>query len=200
MTAQTSFDEEALPQIEALHHFALQLCRDEQNSKDLVQETMLKAYTYSNSYRQGTNCRAWLFQICKNSYINDTKRRKHRPVALDLLEGEALDGVPGNATQRGALYRLLHGGCSEHLNTEVLSDEVAAAFETLPADYQTVVLLCDVEGYSYDEIATFMNAPVGTIRSRIHRGRKILERQLRNYASQHGYLTEAAPNRSYGVH
>jgi len=117
-----------------------------------------------------------------------------------MLEGESIDRASGNASQWGGLYSVLHGGCSEHLNTEVLSDEVTAAFEILPADYQTVLLLCDVEGYSYDEIATFVNAPVGTIRSRIHRGRKILERQLRDYACRHGYVTDAMPERSYGVH
>jgi RNA polymerase sigma-70 factor, ECF subfamily len=200
MATRTILDEEALPQLTALHRFALKLCRDEQISKDLVQETMLKAYTYSRSYREGTNCRAWLFQICKNSYINETKRKKHQPVALDMNGGEATDGSAWNTGQYGGIDSVLHEGCSEHMNTEILCDEVAAAFETLPADYQTVVLLCDVEGYTYDEIAACMSAPVGTIRSRIHRGRKMLAHQLRDYACQYGYVTDSSQGSTYGVH
>jgi len=186
MATRTTFEQEALPQIGALQNFALQLCRDEQYSHDLVQETLLKAYTYFHTYREGTNCRAWLFQICKNSYFNEAKRRKHQPVAMDFQEEESGDrsGKNSDGERRPHLVMSEHSGS---MLTGILSDEVVAAFELLPADYQTVLILCDMEGYTYDEIAEFMQAPVGTIRSRIHRGRKMLSDQLRDYASARGY-------------
>ncbi len=190
MATKTLFEQEALPQVGALQNFALQLCRDEQYSRDLVQETLLKAYTYFNTYREGTNCRAWLFQICKNSYINEAKRKKLQPVAVDLQEQET--GEYGErAEDEGRGVRIaFHGRYSESLQTEVLSDEVTTAFEALPGDYQTVLILCDMEGYTYSEIAEYMQTPVGTIRSRIHRGRKMLASQLHGYARAQGYLAQ----------
>lgn len=186
MATRTVFEQETLPQLGALHNFALQLCRDEQYSRDLVQETLLKAYTYFHTYREGTNCRAWLFQICKNSYINEAKRRKHQPVALDFQEEESGDrSGRSDDVERGP--HVLMSDHSGFMLAGLLSDEVVAAFEVLPTDYQTVLILCDMEGYTYDEIAEFMQTPVGTIRSRIHRGRKMLGDQLRNYARARGY-------------
>lgn len=189
MATKSLFEQEALPQVDALQNFALQLCRDEQYSRDLVQETLLKAYTYFDTYREGTNCRAWLFQICKNSYINDAKRKRLQPVAIDLQEQEAGENGDRAEDEGRGLHIAFHERFSESVQTDVLSDEVTTAFETLPADYQTVLILCDVEGYTYGEIAEYMQAPVGTIRSRIHRGRKMLASQLLGYARAQGYLS-----------
>ena len=190
MAARTLFEQEALPQVDALQNFALQLCRDKQLSMDLVQETLLKAYTYFNTYREGTNCRAWLFQICKNSYINDAKRKKLQPVAIDLQEQEAGDHGERAEDEGRGLHISFQDTISESLETDFLSDEVTSAFEMLPADYQTVLILCDMEGYTYDEIAEYMQAPVGTIRSRIHRGRKMLANELLGYARTQGYISQ----------
>lgn len=196
MAAKTLFEQEALPQVGALQNFALQLCRDEQHSRDLVQETLLKAYTYFNTYREGTNCRAWLFQICKNSYINEAKRSRLQPVAVDLQEQEAGEYGERAEDEGRGVHIAFHQRHSEFLGTEVLSDEVTTAFETLPADYQTVLILCDMEGYTYGEIAEYMQAPVGTIRSRIHRGRKMLANQLHGYARAQGYLPRHSSTRN----
>lgn len=196
MAARTLFEQEALPQVDALQNFALQLCRDKQLSRDLVQETLLKAYTYFDTYREGTNCRAWLFQICKNSYINETKRKRLQPVAVDLQEQEAGDYGDRAEDEGRGMHIPFQDSISESLTTEFFSDEVTAAFDTLPADYQTALVLCDMEGYTYDEIAEYMRAPVGTIRSRIHRGRKLLANELIDYARTQGYIAQQSTARN----
>jgi RNA polymerase sigma-70 factor (ECF subfamily) len=168
----------------ALRSFALQLCKDEQYSHDLVQETMLKAYLYFHTYREGTNCRAWLFQICKNSYINEVRRRKHQPMLLDLQGEESGDWSRGSDDSPRELHVTLMGDTA----SDTLGDEVYRALTLLPPDYQTALILCDIEGHTYEEIAEFVNAPIGTVRSRIHRGRKLLAGYLQNYAVTQGFL------------
>jgi RNA polymerase sigma-70 factor (ECF subfamily) len=190
MAARTLFEQEALPQLAALQHFALQLCRDEQYSRDLVQETLLKAYTYFHTYREGTNCRAWLFQICKNSWFNEAKKRKYQPTTVDFQTLESGERSEVNDDDARSLHIMMSEYHAGSLRTAAFGDDVVTAFDALPADYRTVLVLCDMEGFTYDEIATFMNAPVGTIRSRIHRGRKILEGRLRDYACGRGYATQ----------
>lgn len=190
MTA-SRFEQEALPQMRALQNFALQLCKDEQYSQDLTQETMLKAYMYFHTYREGTNCRAWLFQICKNSYINEVRKRQHQPVAVDLQGEESGDrSHRDNDTARERHVRL-DDQQAANTATDALGDEVYRALAVLPSDYQTVLILCDIEGHTYDEIAEYLHAPVGTIRSRIHRGRKLLARRLTRYARSQGFAHQS---------
>jgi RNA polymerase sigma-70 factor (ECF subfamily) len=189
MAVNSLFERETLGHLEALRHFALQLSKDEQYTNDLVQETMLKACRYFHTYKEGTNCRAWLFQICKNSYINDFRRKRLEPVPVDFQEeasrsagdeGELREVRPMFADEP---FSTLHAG--------LLSDEVAQALTAIPVDYQTAVILSDIEGHTYEEIADFMQSPIGTIRSRIHRGRRMLAEQLREYAHEQGYLSPA---------
>ena len=191
MTA-SRFEQEAVPQMRALQNFALKLCKDEQHSQDLVQETMLKAYTYFHTFRAGTNCRAWLFQICKNSYINEVRKRHRQPLAVDFQGEESRDRSQRDKDTARELHVRLD---DEHVTTfvtDALGDEVFRALEVLPSDYQTALILCDVEGHTYDEIAEYMNAPVGTIRSRIHRGRKMLASSLARYARSQGFVRRPA--------
>ncbi len=189
--AASRFEQEALPQMSALQSFALQLCKDEQYSQDLVQETMLKAYTYFHTYREGTNCRAWLFQICKNSYINEVRRKQHQPVPVDLQVEESGDWTQRDNDSQRELHVRLDDHISTTINAEALGDEVYDALAVLPSDYQTVLILCDIEGHTYDEIAEYMHAPVGTIRSRIHRGRKLLAGRLAGYARSQGFRRQS---------
>jgi RNA polymerase sigma-70 factor (ECF subfamily) len=188
MIVTERFEQEALPQMSALRSFALQLCRDEQQSHDLVQETMLKAYKYLHMYREGTNCRAWLFQICKNSFINEARRKRLQPMAMDFQNDESGDWSGGDEFTRRELHAVLGGGQPAESSDESMGDEVYSAMTKLPSDYQTVLVLCDIEGHTYEEIAEFMHTPVGTIRSRIHRGRKLMAGQLTDYARGRGYL------------
>lgn len=178
--------------MEALRHYALQLCRDEQRSQDLVQETLFKAYRYFHTYRDGTNCKAWLFQICKNSYINEYRRKQYEPLPTNFQEVHAAH------TERNEEARSLHATLTddvvEQQHAALFGDEVMNALKTIPTDYQTAVLLSDVEGYTYEEIAEFASVPIGTIRSRIHRGRRMLAGSLARYARQEGYCSLTSAN------
>ena len=180
----------------ALQSFALQLCKDEQHSRDLVQETMLKAYLYFHTYQEGTNCRAWLFQICKNSFINETRRKQLQPVAIDFQQAESGDWSGGDGATLNDVYVNMGQQNGGTILTDALSDEVYKAIDVLPSDYQTVLILCDIEGHTYEEIAGFMQTPVGTIRSRIHRGRKLLADRLTKYARARGYSPQFSPTRN----
>jgi RNA polymerase sigma-70 factor (ECF subfamily) len=177
--------------MEALHHFAYQLCHDEQGAKDLVQETLLKAFRYFHTYREGTNCRAWLFQICKNSFINDLRRKTLMPAAVTFV-----DEFPDTAdayTERDGGTAMARDDHDLRLHEQLLGDEVQGALHQLPPEYQTALVLCDIEGYAYEEIAEMMQAPIGTIRSRIHRARAMLERRLEGYARSRGWAATRRP-------
>jgi RNA polymerase sigma-70 factor (ECF subfamily) len=181
-----AFAREALPQLKALREFAMSLCRNQQWSDDLVQDTMVKAYRHFDSYKSGTNCRAWLFQICKHCFINDCRRRRYEPIAVDMDAALSSDGS-GDESPREVRVMAAEPEPFAALRG-MLSDEVAMALEAIPLDYQTVLILSDIEGYSYDEIAAFVRAPLGTIRSRIHRGRKMLMQRLEGFARREGYI------------
>jgi RNA polymerase sigma factor (sigma-70 family) len=183
MSNELLFAREALVQLDALRNFAFKLCRDEHYTNDLVQETMLKACRSFHSYQQGTNCRAWLFQICKNSYINDYRRKQYETVAMDFAE----DNSNGNNDGHRSTRALLSDSSSTETHEAMVGDEVATALDALPVDYQTSLILSDIEGFTYEEIAEFSHAPIGTIRSRIHRARKLLAEKLGGYARQQGY-------------
>ena len=178
------FSREALPQIEALRNFAFKLCRDEHYTNDLVQETMFKACKSFHMYQEGTNCRAWLFQICKNSYINDYRRKQYETVATDFSEENI---GPGDDDARRRKRVVLNDSSAVEAHEAMVGDEVATALDALPADYQTALILSDIEGFTYEEIAEFSQTPIGTIRSRIHRGRKMLAAKLEEYAREQGY-------------
>jgi RNA polymerase sigma-70 factor (ECF subfamily) len=185
-TQDTPFTREALPQLKALREFALSLCKNQQRSDDLVQDTMVKAFRHFDSYKQGTNCRAWLFQICKHCFINDCRRRRYEPIAVDMDGVFSSDG-PESETVR-EIRPVVADSEAPNAVARLLSDEVACALDEIPLEYQTVLILSDIEGYSYEEIAEFVSAPLGTIRSRIHRGRKMLAERLKEFAEREGYV------------
>lgn len=186
MTRSQMFERDALPHMEALEKFAYQLCRDVHRSKDLVQETMLKAFKHFDTFRQGSNCKAWLFQICKNSYINAYRRRQREPIPMDF-EDETLQAGMGNELEYLRSPRVLLADTSDSdAHSRSMGDEVMTALRSLPPVFQTAVILSDIEGHPYDEIAEFMNVPVGTVRSRIHRGRCMLAGMLAGYARDLG--------------
>jgi len=192
MTTTARFEKEALTQLPALRHFARSLTHDPHRSDDLVQETMLKALRYFDTYREGTNCRAWLFQICKHSFINEYRRRQYEPVPVDFQDESPRGGDESGEERRPHPSHWDLSGM--HDDGALIGDEVAGALAALPADYHTVLLLNDVEGYTYEEIASFMHVPVGTIRSRIHRARKMLAGRLEGYARSIGYGTAVMKN------
>jgi RNA polymerase sigma-70 factor (ECF subfamily) len=179
---QTEFETEAVPHMDLLYNFALRTTGNEDDARDLLQETFLKAYRFWDKYEKGTNIRAWLFRIMKNSYINRYRKETREPGKVDYDDVENFyDSIRAESTDTNDLQQKLFGN--------LLSDEVTHALQSLPEDFRTVVILADIEGLSYEEIADFLNCPIGTVRSRLHRGRKLLQTQLLDYARERGLIS-----------
>ena len=175
------FEREALPHMDALYNFALRMTGDSDDANDLVQDTFLKAFRFFDKFEKGTNCKAWLFRIMKNTFINTYRKKTKEPDKVDYEEVENFyENVKPSSTD------------SAHLEKEIydnlLDDEISSAIASLPDDFKTVIILSDIEGFTYDEIADFIDCPVGTVRSRLHRARKMLFAKLYKYANEKGYV------------
>jgi RNA polymerase sigma-70 factor (ECF subfamily) len=178
------FDELALPHMPALYGAAFRLTRNARDAEDLVQDVMMRAYRFWDSFDRESNCKAWLFKILTNTFINHYQKQKRSREVLSaaLTEQEATDGV------------LVHEGAQSQRDPEglllerSLSEDVARALAEVPADFRIAVVLCDIEGFSYKEIADIMECPVGTVMSRLHRGRRLLKESLRDFAIAQGII------------
>jgi RNA polymerase sigma-70 factor, ECF subfamily len=180
---QSEFELEAIPHRDVLYNFALRTTGDRDDALDLLQETYMKAFRFWDKYEKGTNIRAWLFRIMKNSYINRYRKETREPAMVDYDDVENFyDSIRDDTTDSNDLQKKMY--------SNMLSDEVTQALQSLPEDFRTVVILCDIEGLTYDEIAEFLNCPIGTVRSRLHRGRKMLEEKLYDYARERGMLSD----------
>ena len=176
--ATRSFDDEALPHLDALYRVALRLTADPSQAEDLVQDTMLKAYRSWRQYRPGTNAKGWLLTILRNTFINDYRRRKHEPIAMDL-----------EAAEPHALYRSMQESDPEGtFFSQIVDDRVLEAIDALPPEFREVLVLSDVEGMRYGEIAETLRIPVGTVKSRLFRARHHLKGQLYAHAVEMGYI------------
>ena len=176
-----AFEDEAVIHSEAVYHFALSMTGNPEDANDLVQETYLKAFKYFNNFTKGSNCKAWLFMILKNTFINDYRKKKREPykVNYDEIEDfyETLKPEQIDASETiNDIYR------------DSFDDDISRAMSELPEKFRSIVLLCDLEGYSYEEIAEHFNCPIGTVRSRLHRARKQLQSKLKEYAEKNGYV------------
>jgi RNA polymerase sigma-70 factor (ECF subfamily) len=179
---QLEFAQEALPHMDVLYNFALRMTGNPDDAEDLLQDTYLKAYRFWDKFEKGTNSRAWLFRIMKNSYINRYRKEVREPDTVDYGDIEEFyDSIRDESTETTDLEERLFGN--------LLDDDVAKALESLPPDFRTVVILCDIEGFTYEEIANFVDCPIGTVRSRLHRGRKMLRAKLIEYARKRGYVS-----------
>lgn len=177
---QKDFDEEIIPHMDALYNFALRLTTDPNDAEDLVQDTIVKAYRFFSSYEKGTNAKAWMFRILKNSFINNYRKSSKKPSQVDYDEVSSYyESVRAERTETSDLESLMF--------REMMDDDLSEALTRLPEDFRTVVLLCDVDGYTYEEIANMLDVPIGTIRSRLHRGRNLLKTELLEYAKKRGY-------------
>jgi RNA polymerase sigma-70 factor (ECF subfamily) len=189
---QVSEDFEAgvIAQLDSLYRTALRLTHNQQEAEDLVQETMLKAFRFSKSYQPGTNLRAWLFRILNTSAINRYRKQATHPTPATLPDGEEF-----------YLYNRIRDLNGQELTTaaedEVLSkyldEDVYKALNDLPINFRMPVILADIEGLSYKEIAEALQIPIGTVMSRISRARRQLQQSLWNYAQERGYVTMSAP-------
>ena len=174
------FEAEFLPQIDALYTFAYHLTYNEDDAYDLVQETYLKAYRFIDKYIEGTNAKAWLFKILKNVFINDYRRKVKQPTKVDF---EDVVTYQDEEDSKFSGYSDLREEMFQHM----MGDEVTNAINALPVDFRVVILLCDVEGFTYEEISKIIDIPIGTVRSRLHRARNMLKEKLKEYADSLGY-------------
>ncbi|MCX6175689.1 MAG: sigma-70 family RNA polymerase sigma factor [Ignavibacteriales bacterium] len=187
----SEFEKEAVPHLDAVYNFALRMTGDEDDADDLVQETYLKAFRFFDKFEKGTNCKAWLFRILKNSFINDYRKTTKEQNKVDyddiqnFYENIKADEVETQHYEKDAFANLL-------------DDEISKAISELPEDFRTVVILSDIEGFTYEEIADFVDIPVGTVRSRLHRARKMLYVQLFDYAKDKGFIKKKNSSKKSG--
>lgn len=190
MADQATFAEDAMPLMDGLYSAAMRMTRNAADAEDLVQETYLKAFNAYERFETGTNLKAWMYRILTNSYINAYRKKQRRPEESDIDDIEDL-----------YLYRRLGGAESAVLSRsaedELLEmfgeDEVKLALEDLPEHYRMPILLADVEGFAYKEIAEILDVPIGTVMSRLHRGRKQLQKRLYSFAEEHRLLPDPEP-------
>ncbi|KYG75231.1 RNA polymerase subunit sigma [Roseivirga spongicola] len=174
------FDGEFMPHVDSMYNFAFRLAFDEDDAKDLVQDTYLKAFRFINSFERGTNAKAWLFRILKNSFINEYRKKSKQPNKVDYNEVEQYynsDDVDESFTTDLRVETVQH----------MIGDEISGALNGIPVDFRTVIILSDLEGFTYEEMSKILDIPIGTVRSRLHRARNMMKEKLAGYAKEMGY-------------
>ncbi len=190
MADRATFSEQAMQYMPQLYATAVRMTRNQADAEDLVQETYLRAYRGFGGFTEGSNLRAWLYRILTNTFINTYRAKQRRPQETDLAEVEDL-----------YLYRRIGGleaamasrSAEDELMELFTDDEVKEAIEALPTNFRLPVLLADVDGFAYKEIAEMLEIPIGTVMSRLHRGRKAMHKQLYEFAAERG-LVEPTPD------
>lgn len=193
MADQARFAEQAMEYMGSLYSAALRMTRNPSDAEDLVQETYLKAYRAFGSFQEGTNLKAWLYRILTNTFINTYRARRRRPEQAEVEDVEDL-----------YLYRRLGGleavtagrSAEEEVLEHFTESDVKAAVEALPEQFRMAVLLADVEGFSYKEIAEILDVPIGTVMSRLHRGRRALQKALHDFGAARGLVGTAGESPS----
>jgi RNA polymerase sigma-70 factor (ECF subfamily) len=181
------FKKEALPHIGILRNYAYKMTGNELDADDLLQETYLRAFRFFHKFEKGTNCKAWLFRIMKNLFINNYRKNQKSPGKVDYEEIENFfENIKSDKVDSSDLQ--------EKVFSNLLDDQVTIALNSLQDDFKTVIILCDLEGLSYEEIAEFVQCPIGTVRSRLHRARKLLAQKLYKYAKSKGYDVDNTPD------
>lgn len=174
------FDNEFMPHLDSMYNFAYRLTYDQDDSKDLVQDTYMKSFRFINSFQKGTNAKAWLFRILKNSFINDFRKKSKEPSKVDYQEVEGF--YNSESTDKSITTDLRVDAVKD-----MIGDEISTALNSLAVDFRTVIILCDLEGFTYEEMAKILDVPIGTVRSRLHRARNLLKEKLQSYAKSMGY-------------
>jgi RNA polymerase sigma-70 factor (ECF subfamily) len=176
MSKTKRFEEIALVHMDSVHRYALGMARNESDAKDLVQETYFRAYRFFGKFRESSNCKAWLITILRNIFVNTTYRERKRPqmIPLSEMDEHGIEFSGDDDPESNIFGSLFH-------------DDVAAAMDSLPIEYRTAVLLADIEGFSYKEIADRVGCPIGTVMSRLSRGRRLLKKRLQDYAARRGF-------------
>ena len=193
MADQAHFADQAMQFMPSLYSAALRMTRNPSDAEDLVQETYLKAYRAFGTFNEGTNLKAWLYRILTNTYINSYRAKRRRPEQTDLDDVEdlylyrRLGGLEAASAGRSAEEQVL-----EHFT----EGDVKAAVDALPEQFRMAVLMADVEGFSYKEIADILDVPIGTVMSRLHRGRKALQKTLHDFGMERGLVERAVESTS----
>ena len=185
MADQANFEDDAMQYAQQLYAAAMRMTRNPADAEDLVQETFLKAYRAYHTYTEGTNLKAWLYRILTNTYINRYRKLSRRPKEVDLGEVEDLYLYRRVSTEG---TREASRSAEEEVLSGFVDSDVKQAIEALPEHFRLPVLLADVEGFSYKEISDIMDVPIGTVMSRLHRGRKALQKALWEFASERGLI------------
>ncbi|QNL20964.1 sigma-70 family RNA polymerase sigma factor [Hyphobacterium sp. CCMP332] len=174
------FIDEFMGYLDSLYNFAYRLTLDEDDANDLVQDTYLKAYRFFDSYEPGTNAKAWLFRILKNSFINEFRKKSKQPTKVDYSDLEHTYNSEDADSNKTVDLRT-------ETERDKIGDEVATALNALDVDFRTAIILCDLEGFTYEEMSKILDIPIGTVRSRLHRARNLLKEKLKMYAKTLGY-------------
>ena len=178
---EEDFTNETLPHENALYNYALKISGNTDDAQDLVQETYFKAYRHFDKFQSGTNSKAWMFMILKNTFINDYRKSKREPYKLDYEQIQNFyENVKSDRSEENNLDKEFYN--------DLFDDELTEAIDQLPTKMREVFLLCDLEGYSYEETAELVDCPIGTVRSRLHRARHMLQETLFDYAKDKGFL------------
>ncbi len=178
------FQEQAMPYIDQLYGAALRMTRNPSDAQDLVQETFVKAFSAFKQFEQGTNLKAWLYRILTNTFINTYRKKQREPYqgTIDDLEDWQLGGAESTTAMSS---RSAEAEAIDHLPDTAVKE----ALQAIPEDFRLAVYFADVEGFSYQEIAEIMKTPIGTVMSRLHRGRRLLRDMLTGYAAERGMVT-----------
>ena len=176
-TKQELFNANMVPFMDMLYGYAMYMRGDRDEASDLLQETFLKAYRFYDKFEQGTNAKAWLYRIMRNTYINDYRKGKRTPDMVEYDEQTSAYMMSRRDEPR-----------PDAIKGEIFEDEIAEAISSLPEKFKSVIVLRDVEDLPYEEIAEALEIPIGTVRSRLHRARAILFEKLKTYAKERGYV------------
>ena len=183
------FEKDLLTHIDALHNFAVYLTHDPQSADDLVQETYYKAFKHIDYFQDGTNSKAWLFKILKNNFINEYRKKSRGAKRVDIEDVlREVDSDEGFEIPDSIEFNPEVAGL-------ILGDEVTKALNSLPLDYRSLIVLCDLEDFSYEEISKILEIPIGTVRSRLHRARATMKSKLYKYAESQGISVKKKKSR-----
>ena len=173
---KTEFEGLALQHMEPLYGTALRMTRDDTEAQDLVQDVYLRAYRFFNQFEKGTNFKAWLFRILKNVYINKYRKQARLPKMVDISDIGMFTDLANVKTPENEIF------------DKLLDDDITNAMNSLPEEFRLVIILSDIQGFSYKETAEILSCPIGTVMSRLHRGRRLLRISLQRYARERGYI------------
>jgi len=178
------FEKEMMPYMDMLYSYAYYLSGDREQANDILQDTYLKAFRFYDKFERGTNAKAWLYRIMKNTYINEYRRTHRLPEIVEYDEHISSYQMTGAGNPASSDLRAM-------LETQTFDDDIAGAIAALPDKFKSVIVLRDIEELPYEEIAEALEIPIGTVRSRLHRARAILFERLKGYAKERGYAVGA---------